>query len=74
MKAPTSLKESRKLIGVVNYYRNMWERRSHMLSNLTKITPNKVKFKWTKIKQDGFNKIKRIVNNGDLLSYPDFNE
>ena len=54
MKPPNSQKEVRKFIGSVNYYRGMWERRSHMLSPLTKIISSKFKFKWTKIEQDYF--------------------
>ena len=45
-----------------------------MLALLTKITSNKIKCKWTKIKQDTFNRIKRIVACDTLLTYPDFNE
>ena len=38
----------------------MWPRRSHMLSPLTTLTHIKRKFKWTKVEQDDFNKIRRI--------------
>ena len=31
-------------------------------------------FKWTKNKQDAFNKIKRIMEHNTLLTYPYFNE
>ena len=41
MNPPTSRKEVRKFIGVVNYYRNMWPRRPHMLAPLTKLVPIK---------------------------------
>ena len=41
---------------------------------LTKRTTIKVNFKWTKIEQDAFNEIKRIVDRDTLLTYPDFNE
>ena len=50
----------------------MLPRRSHMLSPLTKITPYKRKFKWTKIEQYSFNEIKRIVSQDNLLTYPHF--
>ena len=50
----------------------MWARRSHTLSHLIKISSN-IKFKWTKIEQDAFNGIKRIVERNNLLTYPDFN-
>ena len=52
----------------------MWERRSRTLAPLTKITPSKVKFKWTKIKQYLFEVIKQIVDHDNLLAYPDFYE
>ena len=41
---------------------------------LTKIIPVTVKFKWTKIEQDAFDEINRIVARDTLLTYPDFNE
>ena len=44
MSPPTSQKEVKQFIGVVNDYRNMWPRRSHTLTPLTKITPNERKF------------------------------
>ena len=52
----------------------MWARRSNMLATSTNIMSSKVKFKWTKIKQDTFEEIKRIVAHNTLLEYPDFNE
>ena len=52
----------------------MWPRRSHTLSPLTKLTSNKWRFKWTKVRQDAFNRIKRIVDRDTFLTYPDFNE
>ena len=54
IKSPTSQKEVLQFIGVVDYYCNIWERCSHTPAPLTKITPSKVKFKWTKIEQDDF--------------------
>ena len=52
----------------------MRPRRSHTLVPLTKLTYIKRKYKWTKVEQDIFNKIKRIVARDTLLTYPDFNE
>ena len=37
MVLPTSRKEVRSFMGVINYYHNMWPRRSHMLAPLTKL-------------------------------------
>ena len=61
MKPYTSQKEVCQLIGVVNYYRNLWAKHPHMLAPLTRIEYNKVKFKWTKIEQDAFDGIQRIM-------------
>ena len=58
----------------MNYYRNIWPRRSHTLSPLTKIISNKIAFKWTKIKQDAFGEIMVIMTRDTLLTYPGFNE
>ena len=52
----------------------MWPIRSHTLTPLTGLTSIKNKFKWTQVKQYAFNKIKRIADYNNLLSYPDFNE
>ena len=74
MKPPNYQKYARKVIGVVNYYRNMWARCPHTLAPLTKITSNKVKFTLTKIKQDAFDEIMRVVARDTLIIYPDYNE
>ena len=52
----------------------MWPRRPHMVAPLTKLTSIKRDYKWTEVKQDYFDKIKRIVARDTLLTYPDFNE
>ena len=52
----------------------MWPRRSHTLSSVTKLIPNQIKFKRTKIKQDTFDEIRRIVTCNILSTYTDYNE
>ena len=74
MEAPTSWKEVRNFIGVINYYRNILPRRSHSLAPLNKLTSIKRNFKWTQVEQDDFDEIKRNVASDTLLTYPDFNE
>ena len=74
MKPPNFRKEVRKFISVINYYRNIWLRRSQTLAPLTKITTIKQTFKWTQVKQDAFNKTNRIVAGDTLLTYNNFNE
>ena len=61
-------------IGLVNYYKDMWAKISHLLQPLTALMSNKVKFKWTEVEQKAFYKIKWIVTCDALLTYPDFNK
>ena len=64
----------RKFIGVINYYRDMWPRRSHTLAPLNGLIYIKRRFKQTQVEQDAFDKIKRIMAQDTLLTHPDFNE
>ena len=60
-------------IGIVNYYKNTWAKRSYLLHPLTALTPNKVKLKWNDVEQKVFDDIKCAVSQDTLLAYPDFN-
>ena len=44
------------------------------MAPLTGLTSIKRNSKWTEVKQDDFDEIKRIVARDILLTYPDFNE
>ena len=57
MKPPTSQKEVQKFIDVINYYRDMWPRRSHTLVTLTQLMSIIRNVKLTQVKQDAFDKI-----------------
>ena len=74
MTPPKNTKEVREFIGIVNYYRDIQDRQSHILHPLTELTPPNVKFKWTDVGQKAFDDIKHNVNHFNLLSYLDFNK
>jgi hypothetical protein len=59
--APKTRKELRHFIGIVNYYRDMWFRRSERLPPLTSLTSSKVKFEWLPTHQQAFDKIKKSM-------------
>lgn len=59
---PTKKKQLRSFIGMTNYYRNTWIRRSDILAPLANITSKEAKWKSTEEHQNDFDIIKRIVS------------
>ena len=87
LREPTSVKELRKFLGMVQYYRDLWEKRSHLIAPLTdlvgecghtKVTrKNKTKKKawyWSDAHQEAFDKIKEALAREVLLAYPKYGE
>jgi hypothetical protein len=82
---PNIVKELRHFIGMVQYYQDMWARRSEMLAPLTDLVGecgetkttrmNKTKKKprwWDPIHQQAFDKIKAAIAKETVLAYPYF--
>jgi hypothetical protein len=77
LKAPKTLKQLRSFLGLVNYYRDMWKRRSHLLTPLTEVTkvPRGSKtFKWAEAQDKAFHEVKKVITQNALLKFPDFNK
>ena len=55
MEPPKILKQLRGFVGCVNYYRDMWPHRSHILAPLTDKTGKKT-FEWTEQMNTAFKK------------------
>jgi hypothetical protein len=70
--APTTRKQLRSFIGMVNYYREMWPQRSHLLAPLSSLTSAKAKWNWTSECQNAFEDMKRLIAKETLLTYPNF--
>ena len=70
---PTNQKQQRRFVGIVNYYIDMWIRRSDTLAPLTVLTSKNVKWYWTATEQKAFESMKKIISQEMLLIYPDFN-
>jgi hypothetical protein len=71
---PRNTKEIRSFIGVINYYRDMWKSRSHLLAPLSKLVSKKTKFTWGPEQKQAFTEVKRAISREVMLSYPDFNK
>ena len=72
--APTTKKQLRSFIGLINYYRDMWKHRSGILTPLSSMTSKQAKWNWDDKCQKAFDTIKKLVARNTLLSYPNFNE
>ena len=71
---PRTIKQVRRFVGMVNYYRDMWPRRSETLAPLTKLCSKNAKFVWGPEQQKAFDTMKKIMTKETLLAFPDFNE
>ncbi len=74
MQEPANRKQLRGFIGLVNYYRDMWRRRSHVLAPLSTLTSSKIKWKWGLEQSESFKEAKRIISKNAILAFPDFNK
>ena len=87
IKLPTGVRLLRHFLGMVQYYRDLWARRSEMLTPLTslvgecgqtKITKakgtKKVPWHWDEVHQRAFDHVKATIAKDVVLAYPDFNK
>jgi hypothetical protein len=54
---PKTKSQLRYFLGVINYYRDMWQKRSLMLAPLTGLVSPLVKYKWGEEQQKEFDEI-----------------
>ena len=73
MKAPEDLSQLRSFLGLVTYYRDMWPRRSHVLTPLTDLLGTKL-FVWNEEHQKSFLQMKAIIAKDTLMTYADHNK
>jgi transposase InsO family protein len=71
---PKTKRQLRHFLGMVNFYRDVWRRRSHTLAPLTGLVSKEAKWIWGKAQQDAFDEMKRIMSKETLLTFPDFNK
>ena len=71
---PTKRKELRAFLGMVNFYRDMWSKRSEILAPLTALTSSSNPWKWTEIEDNLFKEMKKVMARETLLAFPNFNK
>ena len=55
---------------MVNFYKEMYPRRAHVMKPLTERTGKRRKFKWTPKMEKAFLNIKCLLSEDTLLDYP----
>ena len=71
LEPPQTKHQLRKFLDMINYYHDMWQRRSHILAPLTAMVSNKAKFVWDDTCQKAFDKIKEVISREMLLAFLD---
>ena len=71
---PPKEKELWEFIGMINYYRDIWHQRSHIIAPLTALTLANATWNWTEEHQNAFDEMTRVIDRETLLAYPDFNQ
>jgi RNase H-like domain found in reverse transcriptase len=71
---PKNKRHFRSFLGFVNFYRQLWYHRSHIITPLTEITSDKAKWKWGPSQQQAFLEICNTIARQVLLKYPDFSK
>ena len=59
---------------MINFYQDLWPKRSHILAPLYKLfsTTGKLNWKWGKPEQKAFDEAKAMLKKAAVLAYPDF--
>jgi len=78
LKPAKNVRQLRGIIGLANYYRDMWPHRAHIMKPLTDASGKRLrgtsspKFTWTNEMQKALDELKAIVSQDVLLRYPDY--
>ena len=65
---PKTPKQLRQFIGMINFYRDMWQKRSEILAPLTALTSKSVKYDWKDEHKKCFDAIKHVIGRELLLA------
>jgi len=71
---PKTSTQLRSFLGAVNFYRDMYPKRSHILAPLTKLSGTKGTIPWSPECQSAFDQMKALLAKEAFLAYPDHNK
>jgi hypothetical protein len=87
IKSPTGVRKLRHFLGIIQYYRDLWVRRSKMLAPLTSLVgecgqtkttkakgTKKVPWHWDVVHQRAFDHVKATIAKDVVLAYPDYSK
>ena len=64
---PKTRKQLRQFIGMIKFYRDMWQKHSELFAPLTALTSKNVKYDWKDEHQKCFDAIKCVIGREVLL-------
>ena len=67
-------KETRRFMDMINFYRDIWKHRSHLLALLAALTSRKRRWKWCDMCEKAFEDANTMIAKDAMLSYPIFSE
>jgi hypothetical protein len=67
---PTNLKEVRSFLGLASYYRRFIQDFATISAPLTELTKKNVKFHWTEVQEQAFQRLKDKLCSEPVLAYP----
>eukprot|EP00804_Cyclotella_cryptica_P004829 CCRYP_004921-RA/>CCRYP_004921-RA protein AED:0.41 eAED:0.35 QI:0/0/0/1/0/0/2/0/267 len=72
--SPKNVKDLRKFLGMVQYYRDLWARRSKVLAPLTSLVGETKKrpWYWDTVHQKAFDDVKTSIAKDVVLAYPNY--
>ena len=75
LKPPRNASEVRSFLGMINFYRDMWPRRTELLKQFNALSggPKHQKVEWTPALEAAFHEVKAIIAQDALMAFPNHN-
>ncbi|CAC5388074.1 unnamed protein product [Mytilus coruscus] len=71
--SPKSVKELRRVVGLLNWFRKYIPNFSSEIEPMTKLLRKNMKFRWSAEQENAFQKLKKLLLNSPVLAFPNYN-